>query len=122
MVSAAPAEAVTYNNIMVPVLGGHQDHAAVVAACKVAPDRGAQVLEMALLAHGGRIPAGPAESFRQRGEAKAAVHTTASVPSRRPGARTGATPTCRKFGCSMFARCVGDWSQAVTTWRADTRP
>lgn len=45
----APSAEVAYHNILVPVLGGRLDHAAMVVACKLAAERGAQIVAAAAL-------------------------------------------------------------------------
>jgi APA family basic amino acid/polyamine antiporter len=45
----APSAEVAYRNILVPVLGGRLDHAAMVVACKLAAERGATIVAAAVL-------------------------------------------------------------------------
>jgi len=49
LVVEAPSAEVTYNNILVPVIGGRLDHAAMLVACKLAAERGAQILVSAVM-------------------------------------------------------------------------
>jgi APA family basic amino acid/polyamine antiporter len=49
LVVEAPSADVAYHNILVPVLGGGLDHAAMVVACKVAAQRGATIVVAAVL-------------------------------------------------------------------------
>lgn len=49
LVIETPSAEVAYHNILVPVLAGYLDHAAMVVACKVAAQRGATIVAAAIL-------------------------------------------------------------------------
>ncbi len=49
LIVEAPSAEIAYHNILVPVLAGRLDHAAMVVACKVAAQRGATIVAAAVM-------------------------------------------------------------------------